>query len=74
LKIGKNEMIFDKNFKLVSGCLLGLGINPTPNHITGAAYTLDINVVHDMLGHTNSKVLAGTAAKYGFTTENSLHV
>jgi hypothetical protein len=53
---------------------MGFEIHHTPNHIAATAETLDINVVHDMFGHSNSQVLAATADKYGFTTKDAIHV
>jgi hypothetical protein len=65
---------FDMVYKHGSGCLLGIEVHPTPNHIAATAQTLDINVVHEMFGHPNSQVLAATAAEYGFHTKNDLRV
>jgi hypothetical protein len=42
--------------------------------IAATAQTLDINVVYEMFGRTNSQVLADNAAKCGFHTKNDLHV
>jgi hypothetical protein len=73
LIIGKNK-VFDKILENGSGRLLGIEIHPTPNHNASTADTFDINVFHYIFGHTNSQVVAATAAKYGFKTENTLHV
>jgi hypothetical protein len=37
-----------------------------------SAQTLDINKLHTMFGHPNSRVLAATFFKYGFCTKNIL--
>jgi hypothetical protein len=69
LTVGTSEIYFDKVFKHGSGRLFGTEIHPTPNHIDAAAQTLDINVVHEMFGHSNSHVLAANNARYGFQTK-----
>jgi hypothetical protein len=51
-----------------------IDIHPNPNHIATTSQTLDINTVHKKVGHPNSQVLAATAAKYGFKTNNTLAV
>jgi hypothetical protein len=74
LTVGITEIHFDKVYRHGSRRLLGIEIHATPNHIAATAQTLDINVVHKMLCHPNSQVLAATAAKYGFHTKNDLLV
>jgi hypothetical protein len=51
---------------------LGIELHPIPNHISANAHSLDINKLHTMFGHPNSKVLAASVSKYGFKTKNTL--
>jgi hypothetical protein len=65
---GPQEFFFDKVFKHGSGRLLGIDVHPNPHHIAVTAQTVDINSVHNLLGHPDSQVLSATAQKYGFQT------
>jgi hypothetical protein len=55
LTLGTTKIFFDKVFKHGFGGLLGIEIHPTPNHIAATSQTLDINCIHEMFGHPNSK-------------------
>jgi hypothetical protein len=74
LTIGPHEIFFDKVFKHGWGRLLGPDIHPNHNQIAVTAQTFDINTVHDIFGHSNTKVLSATAQEYGFKSKKSLHV
>jgi hypothetical protein len=66
---GPHEICFDKVLKHGSGRLLGIDIHPNTNHIAVTAQTVDINTVHNLFGHPNSKILSAIAQKYGFKTK-----
>jgi hypothetical protein len=74
--MGQDSIHFDKELENGSGRLLGVDILPHTGDITSITKDtpLDINILHTMLGHPNSNVVAATSKKYGFRVKGPHHV
>ena len=74
----KQSIIFDKEIINGNGHLLGVDIYPTPPASALTAFDhakpVDINKLHEILGHANNQVIHATCHKYGIKHTNELQV